>query len=210
MATNENVAKANDGFLPSEAGWVEVSTGGAAIYKPEAAVAEGKAIRGKAYDVILAKGGSSDCKIWEAIVIRLDEPTIGFRGEEQVTVEAGEDILVANHAILSDVARRAIHPRHAQSVKLMPTEQKEHATNKKWSYWDYRIGFGPVVDRFAEGLQRLPEREDILVALAEYEKGLNGGKPDDGSKKVLQSFHQRLRMLAAAGTPFELPAASAA
>lgn len=197
-----NTAPVNDGFLPQEAGWVEVSTTGAAIFKPEAAVAEGKPLKGIAYDVILAKGGTSDCKIWEAIVVRTTEPTIGFKGEGQVVVDAGEDVLIASHAILSDVARRALNPNTAQHVKLMPTEQKVHASNKKWSYWDYRIAFGPIVSRATENLFRLPERDDVLSAMAEYEAGLGGRAPDDGSKKVLASYHQRLRVLSAQGTPF--------
>ncbi len=194
--------KKNDGFLPQGEGWVEVSTSGAAIYKPEAAVAEGKAIVGVAYDVILCKGGTSNCKIWEAIVFRLDEPTIGEKDGEQVEVPAGEDILVPNHAILSDIARRATHPRTAPRIKLLPTEQKETAANKKFHYWDYRIGFGPVVDRAKENLFRIPERQDILQTMHEYVEGLKGGKPDDGSVKIVQSFKQRLRVLEAAGDKF--------
>lgn len=189
-------------FLPQGEGWVEVSTSGAPIFKPELAVAEGAFLQGIAYDVILCRGGANECKVWEGILIRLEHPTVAMRGEEQVTVEAGEDVLVANHAILSDVARRATRPTTAQRVKLQPTEQKEHATNKKWSYWDYRIAFGPVVDRAKEGLDRLPENEPILEILAKFEKGLGGKAPDQGSKPILQSFHRRLNVLKAMGTPF--------
>lgn len=200
MANTEEVK--NDGFLPQEAGWVEVSTSGAAIYKPEAAVAEGKALRGIAYDVILAKGGTNACKIWEAIVVRLEEATIGEKDGEQVEVAAGEDILIANHAILSEIARRAVNPKMVPRIKLLPTEQKETAANKKFHYWDYRIGYGPTVDRFAEGLHRIPERADILQTMHDYVASLKGGAPDDGSKKIVQSFQQRLRVLEAQGEKF--------
>lgn len=205
--TVENkAADVRDDFLPE--GWVEVSSSGAPIYKPEAAVAEGADLEGIAYDVIFARGGASKSEIWEAIVVRATKPTVGFKSDgEQVKVQPGEDIIIANSALLAEVARRAQNPRTAQHVKIRPTELKDHATRKGWSFWDFRVAFGPMVDRNKENLLRLPERTDILEHLAAFEEKLkaSGEKPEEQDKKILASYHARLRTMqieaASASTP---------
>ena len=194
----ENKGVVTDDFLPE--GWTEVSSSGAPIYKPEAAVAEGKDLEGIAYDVIFARGGASKSEIWEAIVVRATKETVGFKSDgEQVKVMPGEDVIIANSALLAEVARRAQNPRSAQYVKIRPTELKDHATRKGWSFWDFRVAFGPMVDRSKENLQRLPERQDILEHLAAFEEKLkaSGEKPEEQDKKILASFHARLRTMQA-------------
>lgn len=199
-----------DDFLPE--GWVEVSSSGAPIYKPEAAVAEGADLEGIAYDVILCRGGASKSEVWEAIVFRATKPTIGFNSEgQQVKVAAGEDVIIASSALLGELARRAQNPRVAQHAKIRPTELKDHASRKGWSFWDFRVAYGPTVDRNKEGLQRLPERTDILEHLAAFEAKLkeSGDKPEEQDKKILASFHARLRTmqaLEASAAPAALPA----
>jgi hypothetical protein len=190
-----------DNFLPKVEGWVEIDSSGAAVYKPEVGLAEGKALMGIPYDVILALGGAAECKVWEAIVIRVLEPTVGTKGGEQVVVEAGEDILMPTNALLSDIARAALHPTRVRQVKLMPKGLVDHATKKSWQFWDFRIGLGPFVERAKENLYKFEERADIHEKLLAYEEGLKAGtsKRDDGSERVLAAFHQRLRMLAAEG-----------
>ncbi len=186
-----------DDFAPE--GWTEVSTSGAPIYKPETGVAEGKDLEGIAYDVIFALGGATDSEVWEAILFRATKETIAFKGEEQVVVQPGEDVLIPNSALLSEVARRAMDPRNGQYTKIRPTEQKEHASKKTWKFWDFRIAYGPKVDRIKENLHRLPERQDILDRLATFEAKLKaeGKQAIEQDKKILASYHQRLRTIAA-------------
>lgn len=200
-------ADVKDDFLPE--GWVEVSSSGAPIFKPEAAVAEGVDLEGIAYDVIFCRGGASKSEVWEAIVFRATKPTVGFNSEgQQVKVNAGEDIIIANSALLGEIARRAMNPRVAQYVKIRPTELKDHASRKGWSFWDFRVAFGPTIDRAKENLHRLPERTDILEHLAAFEDKLkaSGEKAEEQDKKILASYHARLRTVQA----FEASAAPAA
>lgn len=190
-------SQVRDDFTPE--GWIEVSTSGAPIYKPETGVAEGKDLEGIAYDVIFALGGATDSEVWEAILFRASKQTIAFKGDEQVTVEVGEDVLIPNSALLSEVARRAMDPRYGQYTKVRPTEQKEHASKKGWKFWDFRIAYGPKVERAKENLHRLPERQDILDRLATFEAKLKaeGKTAVEQDKKILASYHQRLRTIAA-------------
>lgn len=187
-----------DNFLPGGE-WVEISQTGAPIYKPEAGVAEGKPLQGIAYDTILALGGSSNCGVWEAIIVRTTLPTIAFKDGEQVEVPAGEDVLIAANALLGDVVRASRHGSRVRHVKIQPIEEKEHSKIKGRSYWVYRIGLGPFVDRTAEGLFMLPERADIFEKLAEFEKGLKDKTVDNdpGSAVILQSYRRRLQEMAA-------------
>lgn len=188
----------NDDFLVE--GLQEVSTAGAAIYKPEVGLAEGKDLYGIAYCTALCLGGVSDSglDVWEAIVFQLLEPTIAMRGEEQVIVEAGEDVLIANNVLLADVARRADNPRVAQIVKLRPKGRESHATKKGWEYWDFRIALGKTVDRAERGLIIWPERPEIHAKLAEFEKKLKAANqaPLAADAKILSSYHRRMREVA--------------
>lgn len=200
-------ADVKDDFLPE--GWVEVSSSGAPIYKPEAAVAEGADLEGVAYDVIFCRGGASKSEVWEAIVFRVSKPTIGFNSDgQQVKVNPGEDIIIANSALLGEIARRAQNPRVAQYVKVRPTELKDHASRKGWSFWDFRVAFGPTVDRAKENLHRLPERTDILEHLAAFEAKLkeSGEKAEEQDKKILASYHARTRTIQALEASAALPA----
>jgi len=198
-----------DDFLP--AGWVEVSTSGAPIYKTEAGLAEGVDLEGVAYDTILCLGGMSDSQVWEAIVVKTSKPTIAFRGGERVEVAAGEDVIIAHEALLGEVARRAEHPKTAQYVKIRPAELKAHATKKGRNFWDFRIAFGPKVDREKEGLFRMPERLDIHEKLEEFVKSLAGKAPSETDAKSLAKFEVRKRqmVLAEARAVQQLSAAAA-
>lgn len=203
----ENKGEEKDDFLPEGGGWREVDTSGAAIYKPETAVAEGADLEGIPYDVILCLGGASDCGVWEAIVFRATKPTVAFRGEEQIVVQPGEDVMIANSALLQPIALKAIQHKMLQHVKLRPTEKKEHATNKKWEYWDFRFALGPMVDREKLGLMRAPERPDIFAKMEEFKSKLNGTQPKREDAKVLASYEMRKRALEQQGVIAALPAA---
>ena len=188
-----NGAEADD-FKPE--GWTEVSSSGAPIYKAEAGLAEGVDLEGIAYDTILCLGGASDCGVWEGIMVRATKPTIGFRGDERVEVAAGEDVMIPHEALLGEVARRAVM-KQAQLVKIRPSELKQHASKKGWQFWDFRIAFGPKVDREEQQLFRAPERPEIFAKLEEFVANLKGATPKETDAKILASFAARKRVVEA-------------